>query len=158
MTEVIYLIDFSLPNFLPELHADLTRRYKIDLFPGGSNCIQQFVSAVGRPFMGPNLYVTPPGSSTWFHEDGRGTVDSGHQCLTGYNEVVMLPRLSEEKKVAALKILRVNHVISNSGDGRHKRKMKAMRGRHQDDEEDAKASFSVSRRAATQPFSTGGIC
>lgn len=65
--------------------------------------------------MGPNLYVTPPGSFTRFHQDGKhriccvlhnrihlkfnfciagyGTVDSGHLCLSGYNEVVMLRRL-----------------------------------------------------------------
>ena len=64
--------------------------------------------------MGPNLFVTPPGSFTRFHQDGKechccgvfcifakfnisipgyGTVDSGHLCLSGYNEVVMLRRL-----------------------------------------------------------------
>lgn len=46
--------------------------------------------------MGPNLYITPPGGRTWFHEDGNGTVDSGHQCLSGQNEVVMLRRMTDE--------------------------------------------------------------
>lgn len=55
--------------------------------------------------MGPNLYVTPPGSFTHFHQDGHGTVDSGHQCLRGNNEVVMLRRLDEANKRRALKIL-----------------------------------------------------
>jgi len=40
--------------------------------------------------MGPNLYITPPASFTHFHQDGHGTVDSGHLCLAGFNEVVML--------------------------------------------------------------------
>ena len=45
--------------------------------------------------MGPNLYITPARAFTHLHQDGHGTVDSGHQCLTGYNEVVMLRRLDE---------------------------------------------------------------
>lgn len=63
------------------------------------------VNPAGRPFMGPNLYITPPGSFTNFHQDGHGTVDSGHQCLSGYNEVVMLRRLTETHKRNAITIL-----------------------------------------------------
>lgn len=29
------------------------------------------VNASGRPFMGPNLYLTPPASFTHFHQDGH---------------------------------------------------------------------------------------
>lgn len=54
------------------------------------------------PFMGPNLYMAPGGAFTGFHQDGTGTVDSGHSCLTGYNEVVMLRRLPENHKVYAM--------------------------------------------------------
>ncbi len=54
----------------------------------------------------PNLYVTPPGAFTHFHQDGYGTVDSGHLCLSGYNEVVMLRRLDERHKKNALDILK----------------------------------------------------
>ena len=35
------------------------------------------------------------------HQDGHGTVDSGHSNLCGYNEVVMLRRLSECHKLNA---------------------------------------------------------
>ena len=55
--------------------------------------------------MGPNLYITPPGSITHFHQDGHGSVDSGHQCIQGYNEVVMLRRLPEIHKKNAMNIL-----------------------------------------------------
>lgn len=64
----------------------------------------QFVNEYGRPPIGPNLYLTPPGAFTWFHEDGHGTVDSGHQCLRGRNEVVMLKRMDAEQKTEALKV------------------------------------------------------
>ncbi|CAM9790986.1 unnamed protein product, partial [Choristocarpus tenellus] len=77
-----------------------------DLFPGGENCALQYVPTEGRPFMGPNLYITPPGSMTHFHQDGHGTVDSGHQCLTGRNRVIMLRRLSEHNKKRAMNILK----------------------------------------------------
>ena len=55
--------------------------------------------------MGPNLYVTPPSTFTHFHQDGHGTVDSGHLCMSGFNEVVMLRRLTERHKQHALMIL-----------------------------------------------------
>jgi hypothetical protein len=51
------------------------------------------------------MYVTPPAAFTHFHQDGHGTVDSGHLCLKGYNEVVMLRRLTERHKKHALMIL-----------------------------------------------------
>jgi len=56
--------------------------------------------------MGPNAYLTPPESFTQVHQDGHGTVDSGHLCLKGYNEVVMLRRLPEGHKLNALSLLR----------------------------------------------------
>ena len=67
------------------------------------------VTSNARPFMGPNLYVTPPAAFTHFHQDGYGTVDSGHLCLNGYNEVVMLRRLTERHKKHALLVLTGNH-------------------------------------------------
>jgi len=55
--------------------------------------------------MGPNLYMTPGGSFTAVHQDGFGTVDSGHLCLSGFNEVVMLRRMPENHKGNALRLL-----------------------------------------------------
>jgi hypothetical protein len=73
------------------------------------------VSKRGRPFMGPNLYITPPGGFTHFHQDGHGTVDSGHFCMSGYNEVVILRRLTERHKKHALWILTRDRKSSKSG-------------------------------------------
>ena len=75
------------------------------------------------PFMGPNGYNTNGksfvnvmmlpaartrcltnsigGSSTGLHQDGHGTVDSGHTVISGYNEVVMLRRIPEIHKIKA---------------------------------------------------------
>jgi len=63
------------------------------------------VTPSARPPMGPNLYVTPPAPFTHSHQDGHGTVDSGHLCIGGYNGVVMLRRLTERHKEHALWIL-----------------------------------------------------
>jgi len=63
------------------------------------------VNSLGRPFMGPNLYISPPTAFTHFHQDGRGTTDSGHLCLSGHNEVIMLRRLTETHKCHALQLL-----------------------------------------------------
>ena len=103
LAEVLYWIDFPLSEFLPELAEDFRRSSPLDVFPGGEHCAQRWVTATARPFMGPNLYITPPGGRTWFHEDGNGTVDSGHQCLTGRNEVIMLRRIVDE--ATKLKVL-----------------------------------------------------
>lgn len=41
------------------------------------------------------------GGYTQVHQDGHGTVDSGHSNLSGFNEVVMLRRLPECHKLQA---------------------------------------------------------
>ena len=46
-------------------------------------------------------YIPTGGSSTGLHQDGHGTVDSGHTVISGYNEVVMLRRLPEIHKIKA---------------------------------------------------------
>jgi hypothetical protein len=45
------------------------------------------------------------GGYTQFHQDGHGTVDSGHSCLSGYNEVIMLRRLPECHKRQACQLI-----------------------------------------------------
>ena len=56
--------------------------------------------------MGPYSYCMPPESFTQVHQDGHGTVDSGHLCLSDFNEVVMLRRLTERRKMNSLSLLR----------------------------------------------------
>ncbi|CAN0416017.1 unnamed protein product, partial [Discosporangium mesarthrocarpum] len=55
----------------------------------------------------PNPPGLPPASAsmTHFHQDGHGTVDSGHQCIAGRNLVVMLRRMSAVNKKRAMAIL-----------------------------------------------------
>ena len=112
---VYYWIDFPIKEYLPELYDDYKRGSPLDLFPGGGNCAQQWVTDSARPDMGPNLYITPPGGRTWFHEDGHGTVDSGHQCLTGHNEVIMLRRVVDEPtRLNALSRLNHGEALDNT--------------------------------------------
>jgi len=100
------MIDFDMVKLAPTLHDDFVASFKLkSILPGGSHCMMSGVNSNGRPFMGPNMYITPPGSFTHFHQDGHGTVDSGHVCLSGYNEVVMLRRLPERHKRHALRFL-----------------------------------------------------
>jgi hypothetical protein len=56
------------------------------------------------PYYRPNFYISVPQAFTQFHQDGFGTVDSGHLCLSGYNEIVILDRIPEEHKRNALDI------------------------------------------------------
>mmetsp|Transcript_2478 Transcript_2478/g.3628 ORF Transcript_2478/g.3628 Transcript_2478/m.3628 type:complete len:969 (-) Transcript_2478:1192-4098(-) len=105
----LYMIDMDMIKSLPGLHSNFMKSFRFrDLLPGGSYCMMNKVAPNARPFMGPNMYVTPPASFTHFHQDGHGTVDSGHLCLNGYNEVIMLRRLTERHKKHALMILTGN--------------------------------------------------
>lgn len=48
--------------------------------------------------------MTKPTTFTYFHQDGNGTVDSGHYCHKGYNDVILFGRLSnnQEKQMEAI--------------------------------------------------------
>ena len=106
VNDVLYLIDYDMVKLLPPLHEDFAKAFKAkDFLPGGGECMMNNINVNGRPSMGPNLYVTPPASFTAFHQDGHGTVDSGHVCLSGHNEVVMLRRMPECNKLHAMSIL-----------------------------------------------------
>lgn len=102
----LYLIDFDFKKMLPESYESFKNNFMLpEVLPGGEYCLMRSVTPEAQPFMGPNLYLTPPGSYTHFHQDGHGTVDSGHLCLKGYNEVVMLRRMDEGRKQHALHLL-----------------------------------------------------
>jgi hypothetical protein len=105
----LYMIDFDLNRFLPSTHTNFLESFGYHkVLPGGEHCMMNSVTSNARPFMGPNVYITPPASFTTFHQDGHGTVDSGHLVITGYNEVVMLRRLTERHKKHALWLLTGN--------------------------------------------------
>jgi len=104
--EVIYMLDLDLPRILPRHFSEFSRNFKLhEIMPGGDWCMMNAIPQSARPFMGPNCYVTPGGAYTHMHQDGHGTVDSGHCCLEGYNEVVMLRRLPERHKLHATTLL-----------------------------------------------------
>lgn len=50
-----------------------------------------------RRDFGPNVYITPAGNFTSLHQDGNGTVDSGHFCHKGHNDVIMMQRGTEKQ-------------------------------------------------------------
>lgn len=100
------MIDVDMKRLTPLLNQNFLESFELPaVLPGGSHCMMNSVTPDAQPFMGPNLYVTPPASFTHFHQDGHGTVDSGHLCISGFNEVVMLRRLTERHKKHALWIL-----------------------------------------------------
>ncbi|KAL3786447.1 hypothetical protein HJC23_011028 [Cyclotella cryptica] len=100
---VLYMLDLDMVKMLPRAYDKFMRSFKLpSVLPGGLHCMMNAVNLNGRPFMGPNIYITPPSSFTYFHQDGNGTVDSEHYCHRGYNEVIMLRRLPERHKHHAL--------------------------------------------------------
>jgi hypothetical protein len=100
------MLDLDMVKMLPLAYENFATSFKLPkILPGGKHCMMNSINLNGRPFMGPNIYMTPPSSFTHFHQDGHGTVDSGHLCCRGYNEVVMLRRLPERHKNHALHLL-----------------------------------------------------
>jgi len=70
--EALYMLDLDVVKLLPQLFEDVKQNFKLPgILPGGSHCMMNAVNANGRPFMGPNLYITPPSSFTQFHQDGH---------------------------------------------------------------------------------------
>jgi hypothetical protein len=117
----LYMIDLDMKRLFPKLYDNFLDCFQLPaVLPGGMNCMMNHVTSSARPIMGPNLYVTPPASFTQFHQDGHGTVDSGHLCIHGYNEVVILRRLTERHKKHALWILSGSKTDSSHWDGLYK--------------------------------------
>ena len=66
-------IDFDVQKLTPLLHKNFLDTFKYpEVLPGGDYCMMNSVTPNGRPFMGPNMYITPPASFTHFHQDGHG--------------------------------------------------------------------------------------
>lgn len=103
--DTLYLLDLSLERLSREMAEDLGRAYGISTLPAGPLCGLRHVPSESHTFMGPNVYTTPAGSFTWVHQDGVGTVDSGHQSLGGVNEVIMFQRLTDASKQMVLNTL-----------------------------------------------------
>jgi hypothetical protein len=102
---LLYMIDAD----VPKLYRKIEKLYKNEfrwsaVYPGGLLCMMKDLPSQMQPFMGPNLYVTPGNTYTSLHQDGLGTVDSGHSCLFGTNEVLMLRRMPEihKRKLCAM--------------------------------------------------------
>ena len=67
---------------------------------------------------GPLLYISTGGGNngTTFHEDGYGTIDSGHLVLSGFNEVIILRRLRGKAREKAAKILNISSLYKRPND------------------------------------------
>lgn len=99
---LLYMIDADVPQLFRWLEQEYQQELRWGaLYPGGKLCMMRDLPRQMQPFMGPNLYVTPGSTYTSLHQDGLGTVDSGHSCLYGNNEVFMLRRLPEIHKQKA---------------------------------------------------------
>jgi predicted nucleic acid-binding Zn-ribbon protein len=108
-TDKFYLIDFDISSHHPQFLEDFSRKLFLfpQMLPGGKHCMTHAVPKPSRSIMLPLMYLGPPSVSTSLHEDGYGTVDSGHLCLQGWNEVCILPRMEVPAvKAAVLEILR----------------------------------------------------
>jgi len=72
MTETIYMLDFRMETQLPAAFNHFMKNFLFpEILPGGEMCATHTVPRPARPDMGPNLYVTPPGAFTNFHQDGK---------------------------------------------------------------------------------------
>lgn len=68
-----------------------------------------------RPRLGPLLLVSLPHAMTELHLDGGGCLDSGHLCVTGYNEVLLFARISPEQMGHVLQFLTDEGLLNQPG-------------------------------------------
>ena len=72
MTETIYMLDFRIETQLPTAFDHFMHNFLFpEILPGGKMCATHTVPRTARPDMGPNLYISPPGAFTHFHQDGK---------------------------------------------------------------------------------------
>ena len=62
-------------------------------------------------------HCTIGGGYTSLHQDGHGTVDSGHTVLKGNNEVFILPRIAKKHEKQVLDVLLGGQGDPKSEDG-----------------------------------------
>jgi len=59
-TTVLYIIDLDVTTMLPALYTNFKESVRLPgVLPGGAHCMMSAVCNDARPFMGPNLYVSP---------------------------------------------------------------------------------------------------
>eukprot|EP00986_Skeletonema_menzelii_P008878 scaffold3880_cov145-Skeletonema_menzelii.AAC.2 len=103
----LYLIDYPLPA---ELEKDFNANFLIkDILPGGGKCMLCYAGDIGNAYGPLSFFAVGGGNNgTTFHEDGYGTIDSGHLVLSGYNEVIILRRLTGDARKKAANILGIS--------------------------------------------------
>lgn len=105
----LYMVDVDISTLYRQLDRSYQESCKWNsILPGGNLCMMGEMPKQMQPFMGPNLYITPGATYTNLHQDGFGSVDSGHSNLYGTNEVIMLRRLPELHKQRASQMLNVD--------------------------------------------------
>lgn len=82
------------------------------------------------------VFLGVGGGYTQVHQDGHGTVDSGHSNLSGFNEVVMLRRLPECHKLNACRMVPALEVPQNGAQSEAQAKNMLYRMPHDDGRDD----------------------
>lgn len=55
-----YMLDLDMVKMIPRAYEDFLQNFRLpDILPGGTHCMMNAVNINGRPFMGPNIYMTP---------------------------------------------------------------------------------------------------
>jgi hypothetical protein len=105
-TTSLYLLDLYMPRYTHRMFDEFKLEFKLSsCLPGGRHCMTSSLPEDSRRALGPNAYISAPDAYTHFHRDGHGTVDSGHFVVSGYNEVVILRRLTWRHTQHAMKLL-----------------------------------------------------
>jgi hypothetical protein len=110
---VLYMTDLSLEETSQPILDRLKLQPIANCMPGGKFCLLKYLRHEARPYMGPDIFLGVPGAYTRFHVDGAGTVDSGHWCISGFNEVIMFRKLPEKKQADLLRFLGVVSPAAN---------------------------------------------
>ena len=57
---VLYMLDVDMVKMLPRSYENFQQNFQLPgILPGGKHCMMNALNINGRPFMGPNVYITP---------------------------------------------------------------------------------------------------
>ena len=105
--KIAYWRDIAMEDVTPIFYAKFLKSFMLPKYlPAGEGCLHKHLGGPrDRPLLGPLAYFGPSEAVTSIHEDGGGTVDSGHLNVYGYNQILIFPRMTGDQRKMARRIM-----------------------------------------------------
>ena len=105
--QLAYWMDIAMEEVTPIFYNKFLKNFRLTKYlPAGEGCLHKHLGGPRvRPLLGPLAFLGPSEAVTPIHEDGGGTVDSGHLNVQGYNQILIFPRMTGDQRKVAREIM-----------------------------------------------------